>query len=255
MSARIGQIVEVVEEVRSNCNRAPLPGAITQIRINAVHSVAARRGITSNSVADKFIRQLNPDVSSTTSFDNLLFDWIVNGSVALRDIVLKHAIDSRDQQLVASAFHIAPAQDTLLSEEFGLDAVDASFQEGRDRLKIHLVKERNRYLVALAKELWLRNGELKCLICSFSFSATYGEAGVGYIEAHHIAPISELAENTIVRPADLAPVCSNCHGIIHRHRPWLTIQQMQAIVASHARVRAQPAAPEGRYAGKPASRP
>ncbi|MEG3193443.1 HNH endonuclease [Lysobacter sp. D1-1-M9] len=235
MSARIGQIIEVVEEVRSNCRGASPSVPITQIRINAVRSVAARRSITTNSVADKFIRQLSPDVLSTTQFDSLLQGWLVAGSTELRDIALKHAIDSRDRQLIASAFHIASPQDTLLSEEFGLDAADATFQEGREKLKIHLAKERNRHLISLAKELWRRNGELKCSICSFSFSSAYGEAGDGYIEAHHTTPVSELAENTIVRPTDLAPVCSNCHGIIHRHRPWLTIEQMQAIVARHAR--------------------
>lgn len=234
MSARIGQIIEVVEEVRSKCHGVAPRGSISQIRIDAVRSVAGRRDITTNSVADKFIRQLSPDVTSTTEFDNLLKGWLVDGSTALRDIVLKHAIDSRDRQLIASAFHIASPQDILLSDVFDLDVADALFQEGREQLKIHLSKERNKHLVALAKELWLHKGDLKCSICAFSFSAAYGEAGDGYIEAHHTTPVSELAENTIVRPSDLAPVCSNCHGIIHRHRPWLTIAQMQAIVAKHA---------------------
>lgn len=231
MSARIGQIIEVVEEVRSKCHGVAPHGSISQIRIDAVRSVAGRRDITTNSVSDKFIRQLSPDVNSTTEFDNLLRGWLVEGSTALKDVVLKHAIDSHDRQLIASAFHIASPQDTFLSEEFDLDAAGALFQEGREQLKIHLAKERNKHLIALAKELWRRNGELKCSICGFSFSAAYGEAGGGYIEAHHTTPVSELAESTIVRPSDLAPVCSNCHGIIHRHRPWLTIAQMQAIVA------------------------
>lgn len=233
MSARIGQIIEVAEEVRANCRGDVPRGPISQVRIDAVHSVAARRGITSKAVADKFIRQLSPEVSSTAQFDNLLKGWLVDGSTALRDIVLKHAIDTQDRLLIANAFHIASPQDTFLSEEFGLDVTGVSFQEGREKLKIHLAKERNRHLVALAKQLWLRNGEIRCAICSFSFSATYGEAGDGYIEAHHTTPVSQLAENTIVRPADLAPVCSNCHGIIHRHQPWLTIEQMQVIVARH----------------------
>ena len=234
MSARIGQIIEVVEEVRGSCHGTPPRGSISQLRMDAVRSVAARRGITTNSVADKFIRQLSPDVTSTTKFDSLLKGWLVDGSTELRDITLKHAIDARDRQLISSAFHLAAPQDTLLAEEFGIDSSTTSFQEGREQLNIHLSKERNRHLVALAKELWRRNGQIKCSICSFSFSDTYGETGDGYIEAHHTTPVSELAENTIVRPADLAPVCSNCHGIIHRHRPWLTISQMQEIVAKHA---------------------
>ena len=235
MSARIGQIIEIVEEARDQCRGNRPHGSVSQIRLKAVRSVALRRGITTKSVSDKFIRQLKPEVSSTAQFDAFLKDWLFNGSMELRDITLNHAIDMQDRQLIASAFHIAELQDILLSEEFGADASAASFVEGKERLRIHLSRERNKHLVALAKELWLRNGELKCSICSFSFSETYGAAGERYIEAHHTTPVSELSEDTIVRPSDLAPVCSNCHGIIHRHQPWLTIAQMQAIVAKLGR--------------------
>lgn len=230
MSARISQILEVVEEVRSKHQSTSSLRPISEIRLDAVRSVAGRREITTNSVADKFIRQLAPEVTSTSQFDSLLKEWLVDGSQRLRDIVMKHAVDEKDRQMVASAFHIAPTKDLLLAEEFGVDASDPLFEEGREILRIHLAKERNRHLVSLAKEIWLRDGELKCAICSFSFVATYGAAGHGYIEAHHVTPISELSEATIVRPSDLAPVCSNCHGIIHRHKPWLTIEEMKAIV-------------------------
>jgi predicted HNH restriction endonuclease len=232
MSARIGQIIEIVEEARDQFRGNQPNGSISQIRLNAVHSVAFRRGITTNSVSDKFIRQLKPEVSSTEQFDALLKDWLFNGSMELRDITLSHAIDMQDRQDIVSAFNIAEPQDILLSEEFGEDASSGAFLEGKERLRIHLFKERNKRLIACAKKLWLRNGELKCSVCSFSFSETYGEVGEGYIEAHHITPVSQLSESTMFRPSDLVPVCSNCHGIIHRHRPWLTIAQMKAIVVS-----------------------
>lgn len=94
------------------------------------------------------------------------------------------------------------------------------------------MKERNRYLVDIAKKEWIKTdkGNIKCSICAFSFIDTYGEVGEGYIEAHHILPVSEVTANTIVTIADLTPVCSNCHRIIHRHRPWLSIEAMKKIV-------------------------
>lgn len=237
MSARVSQIIEVIEEVRNTYLLAPSGVSITQIRINAAHSVAARRSIAYNTVIDKFIRQLKPNVANAEQFDVLLKSWLLSNSKELQDIVLRHTADAHDESLIRNAFHKAPDQDILLSAEFGIDANDSEFQEGREKLLVHLVKERNRQLVAFAKEMWLKNdntGDLKCSICSFSFAAAYGDFGRGYIEAHHMTPISEITENTIVRPADLAPVCSNCHGIIHRYRPWLTIEQMQQIVASRA---------------------
>jgi len=234
MSARVSQIIEVIEEVRNTYRDTLAGNAIHRIRIDAARSVAARRGIDYKTVIDKFIRQLRPDVAFASKFDSLLESWLVTGSNELRDIVLKHKTDPLDENLIRNAFHKAPEQDVLLSAEFGFDANDSEFQEGREKLRVHLAKERNRHLVAVAKELWLRNGEISCSICSFSFAATYGDVGRGYIEAHHTTPISEIMPNTVVRPSELAPVCSNCHGIIHRYRPWLTIEQIREIVASRA---------------------
>lgn len=231
MTAKVGQIIEVIEEVRRRYRTASASDPIHQIRIDAAHSVATRREITYQAVIDKFRRQLSPDIVSTSEFDSLLKSWLVGSSNELRDIVLRHIVDTQDEPLIRNAFHIAPEQDILLSEEFGLEANGREFQEGREKLRVHLTKERNRHLVDLAKVLWLKNGQIRCSICSFSFTETYGDVGKGYIEAHHTTPISEIAPDTVVRPSDLAPVCSNCHGIIHRYRPWLTIEQMQKIVS------------------------
>lgn len=235
MSARVSQIIEVIEEVRNNYRSSRKGTSIRQMRIDAGHSVAARRGITNQSVIDKFVRQLKPDVSSATQFDALLESWLLEDSLELRDIVLKHKSGISDEILIDNAFHKASEQDILLSEEFGFDANETEFREGKEKLKIHLVKERNLHLVKLAKQAWLDagKGSIICSICTFSFADTYGEVGEGYIEAHHILPISEVTANTIVTIADLSPVCSNCHRIIHRYKPWLSIEDMKKIVRAY----------------------
>jgi len=46
MGARVGQIIEVIEEVRNNYRSSKKDMSIRQVRIDAGHSVAARRGIT-----------------------------------------------------------------------------------------------------------------------------------------------------------------------------------------------------------------
>ncbi|MBN4081332.1 HNH endonuclease [Caldithrix abyssi] len=235
MSARVGQIIEVIEEVRNNYRSSRNSMSIHQIRIDAGHSVATRRGITNQSVIDKFVRQLRPDIKSASQFDSLLESWLLENSQELRDIVLRHKSDTKDEALIRNAFYKASEQDILLSEEFGLDANDLEFREGKEKLRSHLVKERNRHLVDLAKKSWLAdgNGDIKCSICSFSFINVYGEIGEGYIEAHHTMPISEITANTIVKTSDIAPVCSNCHRIIHRYRPWLSVEEMLQIVGKH----------------------
>lgn len=119
-----------------------------------------------------------------------------------------------------------------MAQEFGYDPNEKSFKEGKAQLRLHLTKERNRFLVIRAKEIWNReqNGRVRCLICSFSFPETYGKVGEGFIEAHHTQPISSLAPDTIVSMADLVPVCSNCHSMLHRHRPCITAEQLRTIL-------------------------
>jgi predicted HNH restriction endonuclease len=107
---------------------------------------------------------------------------------------------------------------------------EISFPEGKEIYKLHKSKERNRELIRLAKEQHLqKDKKLCCQVCGFSFLDTYGEIGQGFIEAHHIFPISLLKEETETKIEDLALVCSNCHRMLHRRRPWLTIKDLKLI--------------------------
>lgn len=64
-----------------------------------------------------------------------------------------------------------------------------------------------------------------CFVCSFDFKASYGEIGNGFIHVHHLIPLSEIRQQYELDPIrDLRPVCPNCHGIIHRTQPALTIE-------------------------------
>jgi 5-methylcytosine-specific restriction enzyme A len=70
-----------------------------------------------------------------------------------------------------------------------------------------------------------------CMICGFNFENLYGPAGSGFIEVHHINPVSILEPGTIVDPAkDLIPVCSNCHSMLHRTYPPYKPEQIKAII-------------------------
>lgn len=229
MSAKIEQIVEVLEKVRENFRSRGEHASITQLRINAVHSIAAYRSIDYKSVLDKPIRQLRPEVKTANDFDRLIETWLTNNSDQLRSIVLRHANEKSDKVLIEQVFYKASDQEILLSEEFGLEPTQELFKEGKEKLQLHLTKERSRTLVSVAKAKWQKehNGDILCFICSFSFHNTYGEIGYGFIEAHHINPIASLTADTIVQLKDLIPVCSNCHSILHRYRPWLSSAELR----------------------------
>lgn len=69
-----------------------------------------------------------------------------------------------------------------------------------------------------SKEAKLCHGTT-CQACGFDFAQRYGELGAGYIEAHHLRPLSSLDEGTSVSynvATDFAVLCSNCHRMIHR---------------------------------------
>lgn len=71
----------------------------------------------------------------------------------------------------------------------------------------------------------------KCKACGFDFGCYYGEIGIGFIEVHHKTSISEIPAGTVVNPRhDLVPVCSNCHSMMHRETPPISIERLQALI-------------------------
>lgn len=68
---------------------------------------------------------------------------------------------------------------------------------------------------------------LNCSVCNFNFGKVFGQLGEGFIHVHHLRPISEIAEEYEVDPVkDLRPVCPNCHAMIHRRSPPLSIEEI-----------------------------
>lgn len=100
---------------------------------------------------------------------------------------------------------------------------DLGFIEGKKKLRQHIYRERNPKVIRMAKEQFKQdnNGRLFCEICGFDFYKTYGDIGEDFIEGHHTIPVSELEEGHKTRVEDIAIVCSNCHRMLHRRRPWL----------------------------------
>ena len=106
------------------------------------------------------------------------------------------------------------------------------YLEGKELLTSHLTHERNKEVVSLAKFRFKVNhsGRLFCEKCGFDFSLKYGERGFDFIEAHHIKPISARTKNEITKVEDIVLLCSNCHNIVHRKRPWLSMAELEEII-------------------------
>jgi 5-methylcytosine-specific restriction protein A len=76
----------------------------------------------------------------------------------------------------------------------------------------------------------------KCSVCSFDFEQVYGDIGKNYIHVHHVVPLSEIRKEYELNPiTDLIPVCPNCHAIIHRTRPALSVEQLKKHLLENAK--------------------
>jgi hypothetical protein len=124
--------------------------------------------------------------------------------------------------------------DSLISESEGTftdPSEEAWDAEGRPLLKRHVTKERSAKLIRAFKA---QLTDYSCSVCGFSFHHTYGTLGFGFIEAHHTIPIATLTEQTKMSVSDLIAVCSNCHRMLHRSNPPLSVEKLQSEIESNA---------------------
>ena len=104
-------------------------------------------------------------------------------------------------------------------------------QEGRILSRRHWVRERDQGIVGRKKKSFFKlYKDIFCEICDFNYRKNYGERGDGYIECHHIKPISELNAGAKIYMRDLILICASCHRIIHRKKPWITPEAVKTLL-------------------------
>ena len=57
-------------------------------------------------------------------------------------------------------------------------------------------------------------------MCDLKFEDRYGQFSRGYMQVHHIMPLSQIPGHEIykVNPSTaLVAVCPNCHAMLHHH--------------------------------------
>jgi 5-methylcytosine-specific restriction protein A len=75
-----------------------------------------------------------------------------------------------------------------------------------------------------------------CSVCSFHFEYFYGPLGKEYIHVHHLKPLGEIGQEYKVDPVnDLRPVCPNCHAMLHRRKPALSIEELRGLIADYGK--------------------
>jgi predicted HNH restriction endonuclease len=107
-------------------------------------------------------------------------------------------------------------------------------QEGVKSIVQKEIYDRSKMLRNYALEYYTVNDRIDCVCCSFNFADFYGDKlGHNFIEIHHIRPVFQYEGEDLIQTlkealANVAPVCSNCHRMIHRSRKnLLSIEQLK----------------------------
>jgi HNH endonuclease len=79
-----------------------------------------------------------------------------------------------------------------------------------------------------ARSACLAHYGTRCSVCNLDFEERYGELGHGFIHVHHVLELSSVGPDYQVDPvADLRPVCPNCHAMLHKTRPAMSVDELK----------------------------
>lgn len=130
-----------------------------------------------------------------------------------------------------SAFGFRTVHLTGVSEKRSSAVLDIQSQEG-DRFLAEIQRlRRSAKIVAEAKAYYGPT----CQACDFEFEAFYGARGKDYVECHHVNPLSGRdGVGAVTKIRDLAMLCANCHRMVHRSTPCLTVEELKKMIQRRA---------------------
>ncbi|MBE8233557.1 MAG: HNH endonuclease [Endozoicomonadaceae bacterium] len=138
--------------------------------------------------------------------------WRVNDFDLVKNSIYKYAGINNDSPYIFS-------QDEVIDSD--------KYYEGASKTISVNIYERNVKARTKCMELF----GLSCAACKFNFESNYGMLGKGFIHIHHLTPISEVGVEYKLNPEkDLRPVCPNCHAMLHRTQPPLSISELITIL-------------------------
>jgi 5-methylcytosine-specific restriction protein A len=161
---------------------------------------------------------------------NICATYYSQGEVPVDDVLIS------DYSLLLSLYERLIQRQNLESAAVQLGEMGSQqdrFIEDLANLRMHERIDRNPKLSAKVKSIL----GYTCQACGFDFSRVYGPLGVGFIEAHHLVPLSQLKDQVIsLDPSkDFAVLCSNCHSMIHRFEKPHDAQAFRALLRREAR--------------------
>lgn len=168
-------------------------------------------------------------------------DYVMQGKTGLKR-------NNKDEQLVWNLFADDDAlrnatvasilaflsASSLLPEQTNKEEDDGfvEAEEGRLLTRVHRSRERSKQLVRKFKEhVRTTKGGLTCEGCGFEAADRYGIEFADVMDVHHKRAVHTLQPGDKTNFSDLAILCASCHRIVHSRRKWLSIEQLQQLVA------------------------
>lgn len=124
------------------------------------------------------------------------------------------------------------AEDTIVEEAEADEVPNRGLVQSKT-YRQHRTIERDR---GHSREVKRQQGT-RCRGCGFEMAAIYGQEAAGLCEAHHLVPLSSLADDETVTfdpLRDFAVLCPSCHRAIHRMRDPSDLQALRQAVRSGA---------------------
>jgi 5-methylcytosine-specific restriction enzyme A len=82
-----------------------------------------------------------------------------------------------------------------------------------------------------ARAACLKHYGYACSVCEIVLEDIYGSIAARFVHVHHLVRLGSIGKSYRVDPvADLRPVCPNCHSILHREDPPLSIKELRKLV-------------------------
>lgn len=147
--------------------------------------------------------------------------------IAVYNIDTNDPIYMRFEKQSNSLYIVNFIDSSSIIKDAEIDILENQYAEGEDQCFWGVRYERN----PQARLEAIKVHGAKCCVCGFDFESFYGTRGAGYIEIHHINPLSATKKRSVNPNTDLIPVCSNCHRMIHRTRNTiLSIEELKNMV-------------------------
>ena len=147
-----------------------------------------------------------------------------------RKFVNNH-IDQIETLLSFDLDESAPSYADIFNERPVQVIDDRVISEGELKKRTVEYRTRSTELRNAAYEHYKKNGRILCDACEFEFAMAYPDFGDGYIQIHHLKPVSFLTGerlNLDQAIQNVCPLCANCHQMVHIDSPPIPIDQLKA---------------------------